>query len=612
MVTIYYADGTLVHTCTYPCGENELTITYKADFQPNTPNVGLATSVQNLKFIKSDRIAISSLMTEDLYVKIDSFPKFQMDLANYSDDGNILEIPLISTSVRDVLKNTNIAQLGLKRTRPLTVRKTPFLRGILTSENINTVFSLPSDTNMHNATNENADIANGWTISEGAFLNMQQTETASNFLFINIPIEGTTTRNADHNTEIDVDLTLTRQTTGALPNARARLSMQSYCTITYLDGSMDTIAFGAQTTAWQTFADTMTFALSASWQNYLTFQRERSGKSVKSAIVAYQIALVAQNITASAWTQEYLRNGSIEVKYQDYVDYTLPSILIDDIVLAVTTNLGINVSFARLPTVYFTSPNGEEFWNTSIADIFDTVANLYGFLLKFGLNSVTFASYSSIFATTPIPVPDYCNERESGRVSFFKFAVDDASRPTLQHANAPTIMWNNEYLGYKNFQYQQVNTTQLKLHINGAEFLEKMQGDDKTIYCIEATYIADGSDIPINFNLSASEITSNKSNEYASECLGDIILSPAVDETPAFVNPDTHISTRDDIALPSTRLCGWQTAKFSIPFYSNLIDKVLGGEIIRLTIGGEDYLVEDVTCGIEPSQVDITCRKILQ
>ena len=128
-------------------------------------------------------------------------------------------------------------------------------------------------------------------------------------------------------------------------------------------------------------------------------------------------------------------------------------------------------------------------------------------------------------------MPDYCNARTNGRVSFFKFAVDDSSRPTLQYANAPIIMWNNEYLGYKNFQYQQVNTTQLKLHINGAEFLEKMQSDDKTIYCIESTYIADGSDIPINFNLSASEITSNKSNEYASECLGDIILSPAVDET---------------------------------------------------------------------------------
>ena len=616
MVKIYLADGTLIYTCVFPCGENQLQITYKADYSPNTPNVGLSTSVQNLKFIKTDRTTILTLMTEDLFVQIDTLPKYQMDIANFTDDGNFLEIPLISSSVRDILKNTNLAQAGVTRAVKMRVHKTPYLRGVLTSENINTVFSLPADTARHNATNENADIANGWNLSEGVFLNLKQTNVATNFLYINPPIKGTATQNAIHDTEINVELTLTRQTTGALPNARAQLTMQSYYTVLYADGTSDNpVLIGYFTTPWQNFADIMTFNLSATWQNFLTYQREQNGKSVKSVVVAYQIALVGQNITASAWTQEYLRSGNIEVKYQDFVDYTMPAIKFADLVTAVNSSLDITIdtSLVLLPDLYVTSPNGEEFWNTPIFDILDTIANVYGFLLQITLTKAILRAYSIIYTGASIAVPDFCNRKTNGRPFYYKFAVNDGSRPKLQYANAPVIMWNNEYVGFKNFGFQQTNTLQLKLHIDGAEFLEKMQGDDKTIFLIENSNgnISDGKDSPINYQLSASELTEWRNDEYASEVFGDLLLSPVIDTTPVWINPDTGIDTRQDIALPATRLCGWEVEKFSIPFYSNLINKVLNGDIIKLSIDGDDYLLVDVTCGIEPSQVEITCRKIL-
>ena len=616
MVKIYLADGTLVYNCVFPCGENQLQITYKADYSPNTPNVGLSTSVQNLKFIKTDRTTILTLMTEDLFVQIDTLPKYQMDIANFTDDGNFLEIPLISSSVRDILKNTNLAQAGVTRAVKMRVHKTPYLRGVLTSENINTVFSLPADTARHNATNENADIANGWNLSEGVFLNLKQTNVATNFLYINPPIKGTATQNAIHDTEINVELTLTRQTTGALPNARAQLTMQSYYTVLYADGTSDNpVLIGYFTTPWQNFADIMTFNLSATWQNFLTYQREQNGKSVKSVVVAYQIALVGQNITASAWTQEYLRSGNIEVKYQDFVDYTMPAIKFADLVTAVNSSLDITIdtSLVLLPDLYVTSPNGEEFWNTPIFDILDTIANVYGFLLQITLTKAILRAYSIIYTGASIAVPDFCNRKTNGRPFYYKFAVNDGSRPKLQYANAPVIMWNNEYVGFKNFGFQQTNTLQLKLHIDGAEFLEKMQGDDKTIFLIENSNgnISDGKDSPINYQLSASELTEWRNDEYASEVFGDLLLSPVIDTTPVWINPDTGIDTRQDIALPATRLCGWEVEKFSIPFYSNLINKVLNGDIIKLSIDGDDYLLVDVTCGIEPSQVEITCRKIL-
>ena len=95
--SIYRADSTLVLTCAYPCGEKDLTITYQADYTPNTPNVGLSTSVKNLRFIKTDRTTILGAMSEDLFVVIDTLPKFQLDLQSFKDDGDFLEIPLIST-----------------------------------------------------------------------------------------------------------------------------------------------------------------------------------------------------------------------------------------------------------------------------------------------------------------------------------------------------------------------------------------------------------------------------------------------------------------------------------------------------------------------------------
>ena len=617
--SIYRADGTLVLTCAYPCGENDLTITYQADYTPNTPNVGLSTSVKNLRFIKTDRTTLLSAMTEDLFIVIGTLPKFQLDLQSFKDDGNFLEIPLISTSVKDRLKNTNIGQIGITRGGKVQIKKIPYLRAVLNSDNVNTVFSLPNDTARHNVTNENADVANGWNVQEGVLFNLQQTDVASNFLYRDLPIEGTTIVNALHDTELNIDFTLTRTTTGALPNAKVMLSVQSYCSYIYEDGTLPLypIALGTIVSDSINVADIMHFTLNATFPSYISFPRYRDGKNIKKAIIAYQIALVGQNITASAWTHEFTRNGSIEVKWQDYVNYGISAIKFTDIITATMSALGIQIDKSYVGTaldnLYLTSPNGEEFWNLSIFDLLDSIAQLFGLLLQFTLNKVNLRAYSIIYSGASVAVPDYCKHEVNGRPFYYKFAVNDGANPKLQYANAPVIMWNNEYEGFRNLASQQINTLQLKFRINGADFLEKMRTDDKSVYLIEAkgNTIADGSDLPVNYQFSASEITAYRAGEYASELMGDLQISPVIDTTPVWVNPDTGIDTRQDIALPAQRLCAWETEKFSIPFYSNLINKVLNGDIIKLSIDGDDYLLVDVTCGIEPSQVEITCRKIL-
>ena len=619
MVKIYLADGTLVYNCVFPCGENQLQITYKADYSPNTPNVGLSTSVQNLKFIKTDRTSILALMTEDLFVQIDTLPKYQMDIANFTDDGNFLEIPLISSSVRDILKNTNLGQIGLTRASKLRIKKTPYLRGVLTSENINTVFSLPADMASHGVQNENSLISRAWSVSEGVFINLKiEQDSASNLLTKELPIVGTSIDYAVDDTTLNATISLTRSSTGALPNAQMCLFAQTYITFQYADDdTWDPYGINppAVYSSWENVADVMTLTLTAVFQGYLSFPRTYNGRPIKRAIQAYRFTLLAKNITASAWTQEFVRSGNIEVKYQDYIDYTMPAIKFADLVTDVNSslNIAIDTSLVLLPDLYVTSPNGEEFWNTPIFDILDTIANIYGLLLQITLTSAILRSYSVIYQGASIAVPDFCNRKTNGRPFYYKFAVNDGSRAKLQYANAPTIMWNNEYVGFKNFGFQQTNTLQLKLHIDGAEFLEKMQGDDKTIFLIENSNgnIADGKDTPINYQLSASELTEWRNDEYASEVFGDLLLSPVIDTTPVWANPDTGIDTRQDIALPATRLCGWEQVKFSVPFYSTLINKVLNGDIIKLSIDGDDYLLVDVTCGIEPSQVEITCRKIL-
>ena len=621
MVKIYLADGTLVYNCVFPCGENQLQITYKADYSPNTPNVGLSTSVQNLKFTKTDRTSILALMTEDLFVQIDTLPKYQMDIANFTDDGNFLEIPLISSSVRDILKNTNLGQIGINRSAKLHIFKIPYLRGLLTSENINTIFSLPADTATHGVQNENSLIARSWSVSEGIFLNLKiMQDSASNILSRELPIVGTSIRYANHDTILNATISLTRSSTGALPNAQMRLFMQTDVTFQYADDdSWDPygIVIPAVYSPWENVADIMTLSLNANLQGFLTFPRTYNGRPIKRASQQYRFTLLAKNITASAWTQEFLRSGDIEVKYQDYVDYIMPSVKFTDIVTNTMTSLGIQIDKSFVGTVlddlYLTSPNGEEFWNTPIFDILDTIANLFGLLLQITLTKVNLRAYSIIYSGVSISVPDFCNHKTNGKPYYYKFAINDGTNPKLQYANAPVIMWNNEYEGLRQHSSQQIDTLQLKLKVNGADFLEKMRSDDKSVYLIEGrdNTIFDGSDLPINYQFSASEITAYRAGEYASELLGDLQVSPVIDTTPVFTNPDTSISTRDDISLPSTRLVAMQTDKFSVPFYSNLISKVLNGDIIKLSIDGDDYLLVDVTCGIEPSQVEITCRKVL-
>lgn len=621
MVNIYYADGTLVHTCVFPCGENQLQITYKADYSPSTPNVGLSTSVNNLRFIKTDRTTLLSAMTEDLFVVIDTLLKFQLDITNFTDDGNILEIPLISSSVRDMLKNANLGQIGINRASKLQIKKTPFLRAVLSSDDINTVFSLPADTQTHPVQNEDSLLSQGWSVSEGVLLNLYIiSERVSNIAGRELPIVGTSIDYATHDTELNANISLTRTTTGSLPNARMMLHFSSYISFQYADdNTWDDygITVGDAYSSWINVADLMTLSLNSNFQGYMSFPRTYNSKPIKRAVQYYMIRILAKNVTASAWTQEWLRSGTIEVKYQDFVNYGIPSVKFTDIITATQTALGIQIDKSYVGTalddLYLTSPNGEEFWNVSIFDILDTIANLFGLLLQITLTKVNLRAYSIIYTGASISVPDFCNHKTNGKSYYYKFAVNDGTNPKLQYANAPLIMWNNEYEGLRQHSTQQIDTLQLKLKINGADFLEKMRSDDKSVYLIECrgNSISDGSDLPINYQFSASEITNYRRHEYASELLGDINVSPVVDTTPIFINPDTNISTRNDIPLPSTRLAAMQIDKFSVPFYSILINKVLNGDIIKLSIDGDDYLLVDVTCGIEPSQVEMTCRKIL-
>jgi hypothetical protein len=609
MVKIYLADGTLVYTCVFPCGENQLQITYKADYSPNTPNVGLSTSVQNLKFVKSDRTAILGIMSEDLFVQIDTLPKYQLDITNFTDDGNTLEIPLISSSVRDILKNTNLGQIGINRATKLHINKTPYLRGVLTSSEVGTTIYVLQQTNKI------IDIAKEWTLNEGVFLNLETSDQASNFLYRNVPISGNGT-SAIHNTDIVVNLTLETLDTPPAP-ARAYVNMQSYYTVNYADGTQYTGVLGNASTSYMALAQVMNFTLNASFPSYTTFANTHNTKAVESCVIAYQLRLIVENNGGSAFLIEYNRAGTIEVKYQDYVDYIMPSVKFTDVVTNTASSLGIQIDKSYVGTaldnLYLTSPNGEEFWNTPIFDILDTIANLFGLLLQITLTGVNLRTYSIIYSGASIAVPDFCNHKTNGKTYYYKFAINDGTNPKLQYANAPVIMWNNEYEGFRRHSSQQIDTLQLKLKVNGADFLEKMSSDDKSVYLIEGrgNTISDGSDLPINYQFSASEITAYRAGEYASELLGDIIVWPVVDTTPVFTNPETSRSTRDDINLPSTRLAAMQIDKFSVPFYSNLISKVLNGDIIKLSIDGDDYLLVDVTCGIEPSQVEITCRKIL-
>lgn len=607
--SIYRGDGTLVLTCAYPCGEKDLTITYQADYTPNTPNVGLSTSVKNLRFIKTDRTTILSAMTEDLFVVIDTLPKFQLDLQSFKDDGDFLEIPLISTSVKDRLKNTILGQIGINRASKLKIKKTPYLHGILTSAEVGTTIYVPQQSSKQ------IDIAKEWSQTEGVFLNLETSDQASNFLYRNVPISGNGT-SAIHNTDIVVNLTLETLDTPPSP-ARAYINMQSYYTVNYADGTQYTGVLGNASTSYMALAQVMNFTLNASFPSYTTFANTHNTKAVESCVIAYQLRLIVENNGGSAFLIEYNRAGTIDIKYQDYVEYILPSVNFADICTNTMNTLGIQIDKSYVGTIlddlYLTSPNGEEFWNLSVLDVLDSIAQLFGLLLQFTLNKVNLRAYSIIYTGASVAVPDYCNHEVNGRSFYYKFAINDGSNPKLQYANAPYIMWNNEYEGLRNFATQTTNTLQLKFRINGADFLEKMRSDDKSVYLIEGknNTIADGSDLPINYQFSASEITAFRAGEYASEVLGDILLSPVIDTTPVFTNPDTSISTRDDINLPTTRLIGWQTDSFSIPFYSALISKVLNGDIIKLSIGGDDYLITECTCNIEPTQVTITCRKIL-
>lgn len=608
MVTIYYANGTLAHTCTYPCGEGDLSLKYKADFTPNSPNVGLSTSIDNLKFIKSDRTAILALMSEDLFVIIDSFPKFQMDIENYKDDGDFLEIPLISTSIRDILQNTNLGQLNATRAHRLQIKKSPFLRGVLTSEEV------PLSLYVLQQSSKTFDVAREWNQTEGKFLNLVQSDTASNFLTRYIPIVGSSNVSATHNTEINAELKL--ETLATPPSLGACiLTIQSYYTVNYTDGtSSNPISLGNVNTGWIALSQSMTLSVAGNFPSFLTFANTHNGKAVESCIIAYELQFAARNSSGSAYLIDYTRSGSIEVQYQDYIDYYLPAIDFSSIVTAVSSNLGITIdtSLVTLPNLYLTSPNGEEFWNTNVADILDTIANIYGLLLQFSLTAVTFRSYSIIYTPTAISVPDFYDHKTTGRQTCFKFGLTDTAKPVLQYANAPVIMWDNEYYGFRDFSTQTSNIMQIRLHINGAEFLEKLRTDDKTVFLIEGTSsnYADGSDLPINYQLSASEITEWRNDEYASEVFTGLQLSPVIDTTPVFLNPDTNIDTRQDITLPTTRLVGSQVHEFTIPFYQSIINKVLNGDIIKFSIDGNNYVLTECSCGLLPNEVKITCRKI--
>ena len=623
MIQITNDDLQYLYNCIYPCGENAIKFVVNNDLRGDTSQIGLTITQNSLHFIKEDADEVRSLINSgyDYNVNINNMVVMQLDFANYEDDGLFVNVPLISSSLKDFLQNTTLETLGVSKVFDAHFLKKPRTSIILRFDGATPEMQPYNESSLSGCTPQ---VVSG-VIAES------ETLTMSGEVF---PIDYLSGINPGYFLRKWIPVGLTDITTGTYKKT--------------IKGTIKLIGSGSAVRKINVHftdyvlryenGDRSDPRLASSYLGgYATFTMAE-GTSQNFTITNNSVPCIVQK-TATYPTTDYSMNFGVYIEVEDSlphtnvsvqmqfdyeiegvfenIDYTLQSITMNNIRQALT-NRGLNVSALPASNYFFiTSPNVDKLNNTKLIDIVAFFSKMQGKILIFSNSDCASYPFDYIFGLPIVVASKRCNIIKKGIPLDYSYKI--GTNPSkLRLANVPQGMWSNTYsTTQKSKLLEQKTISAPDIVSDGAEILNILISNDKQTFIIDNSNnnIESDDDTPINYNFSACMVAKNNIVRVISNSQNGVTSYTPDDTTGVtYTIPDSGgLTTAQTITYPSSqnRLSPY-TEEFDIPMTSSMINYILNwGFFIRLRVDGQDFCVESCEFGIEPSQVHITARKVM-
>lgn len=594
------------YTLLYPCGENELSMVINNLFTNNEPFVGLSISDNGFTFIRDDADEVRTLIASgyDYWLVFNTW-KFHLDFNNYEDDGIILKVPCINTSIKDVLQNTTLESLGAFKNTTIPINKIVASRYKLAYD---ANFWLDFPLNLY--ADSNQFTYNG--VVEG------KSYATDNYLCkFDLPIK-TASSNYPDGIKIKLDLKFTFiHYLWAYGYSELRLKFKNRVVETKLSDGSTTEIFveNIYSSVAYNVNDVIEFTDVLTFQNGTAYPNHIGSDDISSAIqvISWEFDFPQFNPGDSA-SRFYNISGTIGVSgaFQT-IETNLPAISLFNIESQILSTLGYSIS-TGISDIYICSTSANQLLSTKILDIYLTLALITGNILVAYGNILYFDTLYSIINSGAISFSHKCKFIKKAKSLNYAYIIGGNENVDLILDNAPSYFWKQTYKSAQTSTLFKVENVTPRLIINGAYIADKIGTNDNATFLIDNRNdnLSDGSAIPINYNFSASEICNNRIIALISETLQATSFSPSNTGDVVFTNPDSGITSEQTINESAGIRLAPYTEEYEVPMTSALITQIMGlGLFYKAEINGDEYLVESCTIKMQPQQCALILRKII-
>lgn len=614
MIQLINYDLQYTYNCVNPCGEDDIIVEVKNDFRSQDANIGLSVSSNMLQFIKEDADEVRYLIDTgyDYKVNLNNLALYQLDLMNYEDDGIIVKVPIISSSLKDYLQNTTLEALQIAKASIVSFAKKP-----------NIIVKFHCDgTSVVNNVGDTVSLASlGIEAVSGTLPdNMQLYSNQYGRVFARRSIPIYSADEYAPNTTISANGVVNLQRGGGSGILRdLHIGFGSRIVAEYEDGSTHTLS---SILYWHNFTveENVSYPFSLTHNNIPTLRKSAdtySGNTLVAVwqeyIMAFQVYLIpSEPIDWSKYNLIVNQDITIEGE-MFFLDYRLPAISMSSIQQELN-NKGISIPIIS-GNYYITSANVDKLRSTRLLDIVTFFARMKGAVLDF--STINVCAGHDLFYWGFVNLGNtYCNWQKKGFPQCFSQKIGQ-NPSKLRLSNTPESMWQNTYITDHNSQLLKEDSITSPIISDGAEILNVLISNSQEVFIVDNmnSELTSDDDLPINYSFSAVCVAyNNRERIFSNAPVMMNEFTPADTSGVVFTIPNhiAGLTTLSTISYKGQPRLSPYTIEMDVPMTQSLIAQILSqGYLVGVTIDSTDYYVEECSFKLAPNQCHLSLREVI-
>lgn len=620
MIQLINDDLQYTYNCVNPCGEDDIIVEVKNDFRSQDANVGLSVSSNMLQFIKEDADEVRYLIDTgyDYKVNLNNLALYQLDLMNYEDDGIIVKVPIISSSLKDYLQNTTLEALQIAKAATVAFVKKPSVAVSFHSEGTAVGSGIGS---IMTLTDIGVEAISG-TLPNNMQLYSNEYSTA--FVRRALPLGDARVNAPDSTIVIEGDI-LVERGGGSLPRGLV-VNLQSAIIGVLDDNSEVVIGTPVMRTETYNITEGVSYHYVMSRNDFPTIRIAEDAYvdpvTLESHLLvgAFQqyslsfrtIYLTGQTPTPGKVNVSVNQNITIEGE-MFFLDYRLPAISMSSIQQELNTK-GISIPIIS-GNYYITSANVDKLRSTRLLDIVTFFARMKGNVLDF--STINVCAGHDLFYWGFVNLGNtYCNWQKKGFPQCFSHKIGQ-NPSKLRLSNTPESMWQNTYTTAQNSQLLKEDSITSPIISDGAEILNVLISNSQEVFIVDNSNseLTSDDDLPINYSFSAVCVAyNNRERIFSNAPVMMNEFTPADTSGVVFTIPNhiAGLTTLSTISYKGQPRLSPYTIEMDVPMTQSLIAQILSqGYLVGVTIDGTDYYVEECSLKLAPHQCHLSLREVI-